>query len=300
MNVTFRVYDVFAESPFAGTQIAVVVCKEAMNDTLKLKIVSEFNHSETVFVEQSNEMSRFSVYNEDGGTSFGAHTTLAAARAAHELGISEAVDGYAQFDLVDGERVINTFIDSARGENGRVLFSRSFDYIIDRYVPEPSSIADALTIDVKHLSYSRYIPRLIHVDTPVLVVPVTKPECVIAAQLDVNQWRTLLSETYANYILLVAPGSVTGRADFHGRLIHPSFKPGEFPPIGSVVAEIIAYLRSCDDTSLGTHSVTIDRGGKDTRQSLIHTEFDNVSGNTIQCRIGGNVILMSEGQFVYS
>lgn len=300
MNVTFCVYDVFAESPFAGTQIAVIVCKEPTDDALKLKIVSEFNHSETVFVEQSNDTSRFSVYNVDGKTSFGAHTTLAAARAAHDLGISDFVDGYAQFDLVDGESVINTFIDSAPTENGRALFARSFEYIIDRYVPESSSIADALKIDVKNLSYSRYMPRLVHVDTPVLVVPVTKPESVIAAQLDVNQWRTLLSETYANYILLIAPGSITGRADFHGRLIHPSFKPGEFPPIGSVVGEFIAYLRSCDETSMGTHSVTIDRGSIDTRQSLIHTEFDNVSGNKIKCRIGGNVILMSEGQFIYS
>lgn len=300
MIVTFRVYDVFAESPFAGTQIAVVNSEEPIDEILKLKIVAEFNHSETVFVDRTNIESPFTVYNDKGKTSFAAHTILAAAKAAHDLGLSQSVDGYAQFDLLGSDKTINTFIDSAPAENGKVLFARSFESIIDRYVPESISIANALSMDVKHLTYSRYIPRLVHVDSSVLVVPVTKPEFVASAQLDVTQWRTLLSETYASYILLFAPGSITGRADFHGRLIHPSFKPGEYPPIGSVVAEFIAYLCSCDETSLGTHSVTIDRGGVDSRQSLIHTEFDNVTGNETQCRIGGNVIMMSEGQFVYS
>ena len=306
MNVPFRIYDVFADSPFAGTQIAVVLAEHELDEQTKLQIVSEFSHSDTVFVNQANKTSPFSVYNEKGKTSFGAHTTLAAVTTAHELGLSTSAKDYFEYELVDGGRSVSTFIDNTppadkpTSKDTMALFSRSFEFTTDRYVPELSSLAKALTLDVKHLSYARYKPRLVRVDTPVLVVPLTRPEHVLAARLDTQQWSSLLSELYASYILLIAPGTVSGHSDFHGRLMHPDFKPTEYPPIGSVIPEFIAYLCSCDETPMGTHTVTIDRGGKSSRQSLIHVEFDNMVGNRAKCRIGGKVVLMSEGKFVYN
>lgn len=300
MSVPFRVYDVFAESPFAGTQIAVVLADSDIDDQVKMQIAAEFSISDTVFVDKSNPTSPFSVYNERGKTRFGAHTTLAAAQTAYDLGMSRPENDYFEFALVDGGLSVNTFIDNTPAKDNMALFSRSFDFTTDRYVPELSTIAQALAVDVKHLSYSKYKPRLVCVDTPILVVPMTKPEHVISARLDPKLWSSLLSEVYASYILLFARGSVSGHADFHGRLIHPDLKPNEFPPIGGVIAEFIAYLCSYQETSKGTHSLTIDRGGLNSRQSLIHVEFDYAGGNRATCRIGGKVVLMSEGQFVYN
>ena len=300
MNVPFRIYDVFAETPFAGTQIAVVLADADIEEPLKRQIVSEFSHSDTIFVDKSNPLTPFSVYNDEGKTSFGAHTTLAAAQAAYDLGMSHPENGYYQYDLMDEKLTVDTFIDSAPEKDQMTLFARSFSFTTDRYVPELSSLAEALSVDARHLTYSRYKPRLVSVDTPVLVVPMTRPEHVIAARLDNKQWTSLLSEIYASYILLIAPGSIGDQADFHGRLMHPDFKPREYPPIGSVIPEFIAYLCSCDETSKGTHSVTIDRGSYDSRQSVIHIEFDYAGGNQAKCRIGGKVVLMSEGQFVYN
>ena len=308
MNVPYRVYDVFAESPFAGTQIAVVLADADIDERLKVQIAAEFNHSDTVFVDTSNKTSPFSVYNERGKTGFGAHTTLAAAQTAHELGMSRPEDGYFEYELQDNGRMVDTFVDNnmdnsiekPASKQSMALYSRTFDFTTDRYVPELSSIADALAVDVKHLAYARYKPRLVRVDTPVLVVPMTRPEHVLAARLDSGRWSSLLSEIYASYILLIARGSVSGRADFHGRLMHPELKPNEYPPIGSVIPEFIAYLCSCEETSRGTHTVTIDRGGHKSRQSLIRAEFDYTGGSQVKCRIGGRVLLMAEGSFVYA
>lgn len=299
MNLPFRVYDVFAESPFAGTQIPVVIAKPDMDDALKLLIASEFSHSDTVFYDPSNEKSPFSVYNEKGKTKFGAHTTLAAAKAAHDFHISRITKNFFEYQLVDGELCVDTFVDDDPQGAAMTLFSRAFRFTTDQYVPELSRIAEALAIDVKHLFYARYKPRMVSVDTPVLVVPVTRPEHVIAARVDAERWSSLLAEVYASYILLIAPGSISGRADFHGRLIHPEFKADAYPPIGSIIPEFIAYLCSCEDTPQGTNTVSIDRGGLSSRQSLIYAEFDYNGGNKTKCRIGGKVILMSEGKFVY-
>ncbi len=303
MNIPYRIYDVFADAPFAGTQIAVVLTDGDLDDSLKQQMVSEFSHSDTVFVNKANPSTPFSVFNEQGKTTFGAHTILAATQIAHELGFSHSAGNYLEYLLQDGALAVNTFIDKSADDTALTLFSRQFNFTVDNFVPELSRIAHALRSDVKHLSYSRYKPRVVNVDTPVLVVPMTRPEHVLAAQLDNSQWTSLLADVYANTILLIAPGSITGQSNFHGRLIHPDLGPRDYPPIGQVIPEFIAYLCSDPSTAKGTHSVTIDRGGLKHRQSLIHTEFDyrhdKYGSNRAKCRIGGKVVLMSEGQFVY-
>ena len=299
MDITFQQYDVFAASPFAGTQIAVVSADTPIEHQLKIKLAAEFGYSETVFYEQCNSTTPFSVYNAQGRTAFGAHTTLAAAQKAFDLGLGRQSDGYASYNLQNDGLCIDTYLDNnVSAEDRLTLYSRHFDFIADRFVPELSQIAEALHIEVKHLSYSRYKPRLVAVDSPVLVVPVTRPEHVLAARLNVGQWSSLLAEVYANSILLIAPGSVGGHSDFHGRLMTPKQDATAFPPIGSVLPEFIAYLCSHEGTAQGTHTTSIDRGSPDSRQSLIHIEFDYKGGNQAKCRVGGKVILMAEGRFV--
>ncbi|RLT93969.1 PhzF family phenazine biosynthesis protein [Ketobacter sp.] len=297
MNIHYRLYDVFAETPFAGTQIAVVTADATLDEPLKMQIASEFGYAETVFYDPTRGDKPFSVYNEQGKTTFGAHTTLAAAQRAFELGLGQPAQGYATYTLRDGDQSVDTYQDSNSADDRLTLYARHFDFTTDRFVPELSRIAEALNIDVKHLAYSRYKPRLVSVDSPVLVVPVTRPEHILGARLNTGLWSTLLAEIYAHAMLLVAPGSMDGGADFHGRLITPKQEAAACPPIGSVIPEFIAYLCCQENTASGTHIASIERGGHNSRRSLIQVEFDFRGGNQAKCRVGGKVILMAEGRF---
>ena len=166
MTISYRLYDVFADEPFAGTPIAVVMADVLLDDAVKTRITAELGCSETVFVDPSNPASPFAVYNGQGKTSFGAHTTLAAAARAFELGYGKQAEGYSEYLLQDGGLSVNTFQDaSGHGAGGLTLFARHFDFTTDRFVPELSDIARALNTEVKHLAYSRYKPRLVAVDT---------------------------------------------------------------------------------------------------------------------------------------
>jgi trans-2,3-dihydro-3-hydroxyanthranilate isomerase len=46
----FYIVDVFAETPYAGNQLAVVVGSDALSDETMQKIAAEVNYSETTFV----------------------------------------------------------------------------------------------------------------------------------------------------------------------------------------------------------------------------------------------------------
>ncbi len=296
MSIRYKLLDVFADEHFQGTQIPVVILQQPVDDALKRRIASEFRQTETVFIDTSGSAQPCSVFDETGETRFGAHTTIAAAQVAADLGFGEDVAGVRQYRINNGEQAIDTFVDPAAQGPRSVQFSTWIAPVLDAYTPEESKIAQALGIEEKHLRFSKYRPLGVSINRPTLVVPLTRHEHVLAARLQPEHWSELLSSIYADSILLFAPGSVSGTTDFHGRLMRPDFRPNEYPPIGNVMPEFVAYLASQSSTVPGTHTFSIDRGSPDSRVSVIHVELDKQPGKEICCRIGGRVILIGEGQ----
>jgi trans-2,3-dihydro-3-hydroxyanthranilate isomerase len=189
--------------------------------------------------------------------------------------------------------------DKAAGGPGAIQFSRTLTPTVDRYVPELPRLAAALGVEERHLTFSKYKPMVVSVDHPVLIIPFTRPEHVLAARLDAARWAELAAEVYTAQLLLFAPGSVTGGAQFHGRLLSPDIGRDVYPPIGSVMPELIAYNPEQPDTADGTHIFSIDRGSPATRKSILHAEFDKRPGREVRCRIGGHVIKMGVGELRY-
>ena len=295
MSIQYSLLDVFADAPFQGTQIPVVILEQSIPESFQISIASEFKQTETVFIDKSNPDNPVSVYNARERVPLGAHTTLAASYSAFELGMSQMNGSTASYDFRERDQLIHSFVDVKDGKAGSIQFSLSFNATIDSYVPEVSRIAEALNLEEKHISFSKYKPLMVSVDHPVLIVPVTRPEHVLAASLNEPQWNELLYEIYARDILLFAPGSISGASNFHGRLINPELARGEYPPIGNVMPEFIGYLSAQADLAYGTHTFTIDRGSQNTRKSILHAEFDKRPDKATQCRIGGGVIKMGEG-----
>jgi trans-2,3-dihydro-3-hydroxyanthranilate isomerase len=299
MSLRFILLDVFAEEPFQGTQIPVVVLQQQLSDKEKQLIASEFQHSETVFLCPASADSPLSVFNHYKQVIFGAHTILAAAYAAQEMGLTSDQGRYCAFDIAQGKQTIKAYIDKAGSGIGPIQFARTLSPAIDRFVPSVSRIASALSTDERHISFSKYRPMVVSVDNPTLIVPFTRAEHVLAARLNVDAWSELLSETYANDIFLFAPKAISEGANFHGRIINPSVPPNVFPPIGNVMAEFVAYLVEHAETAEGTHTFSIDRGSKTSRKSVLHAEFDKRAGKSTQCRIGGRVVKMGVGELLY-
>ncbi|WP_299595065.1 PhzF family phenazine biosynthesis protein [uncultured Microbulbifer sp.] len=299
MAIEYVLLDVFADAPFQGTQIPVVkLSGNKMDAATKMAIASEFQQSETVFIEPDSATPA-SVFNSRGPQKFGAHTILAAAHIAFEMGLTKDEGAFASFILRQESGIIESFIDNADGAPGAVQFARVLSPTIDRYTPELAQLAAALNTEEKHISFSKYKPLVVSVDTPTLIVPFTRPEHVLAASLNHERWSELLGELYTSELFLFAPGSITGGTEFHGRLLNPNMAKDVFPPIGNVMPEFVAYLAEQQETAPGTHTFSVDRGSMETRKSVLHAEFDKKPGKEVRCRIGGNVIKMGEGRLLH-
>lgn len=298
MAIQYFLLDVFADIPFQGTQVPVVVTEKMLADKDKLLIASEFQQSEIVFLETSKKDSPVSVYTESKQTIFGAHTILGASFIAHELGLTKDQGSYTAFEIVQNNQVIKVFIDKTVGA-GSIQFARTLSPAIDRFTPSLGRIAKALNTEEKHISFSKYRPMVVSVDNPTLIIPFTRAEHVLAARLNADSWAELMSETYAADIFLFAPKSQGESENFHGRLVNPDVPNNVFPPIGNVMPEFIAYLAEQNETAEGTHTFSIDRGSERTRRSVLRVEFDKRSGKSTQCRIGGRVIKMGVGNLLF-
>lgn len=299
MALQYFLLDVFADIPFQGTQVPVVVAETVLTAKEKQLIASEFQQSETVFLEPPNVDAPFSVYTDSRQTIFGAHTILAAAYIAHALGMSKDQGAYTEFSIVQNRQLIKTFIDKAPQGVGSIQFARTITPAIDRFTPPLSRIARALNTDEKHMSFSKYRPMVVSVDNPTLIIPFTRAEHVLAARLNADMWPELMAETYASDIFLFAPRSQGDSTNFHGRVLNPQVPHTVFPPIGNVLPEFIAYLVEQAETAEGTHTFSIDRGSEHTRKSVLRVEFDKRAGKATQCRIGGNVVKMGVGTLSY-
>lgn len=299
MALAYSLLDVFADSPFQGVQIPVVLLNgQALSEANKQAIASEFQQTETVFIDATAEEPA-SVYNSRGRCLFGAHTILAASYMASEKGLVKDEGDYSTFSFTQQKQVIESFIDKAENGPGAIQFSRTLNPSIDRYTPEIPRLAAALNTEERHISFSKYKPMVISVDHPVLIIPFTRPEHVLAASLNAERWADLAGSVYTAQVFLFAPGSITGQTQFHGRLLSVDLGRDALPPIGSVMPEFIAYLAEQADTPSGTHTFSIDRGSEATRKSILHAEFDKRPGREVRCRIGGHVIKMGVGELLY-
>lgn len=299
MAIQFFLLDVFADAPFQGTQVPVVIAEKNLTDQEKRLIASEFHQSETVFLETAKLTAPFSVHNHSKQTIFGAHTILAAAFIAFELGLASDQGKYTSFDILQNNQTIKAFIDKASVGTGSIQFARILTPAFDRFTPPLARIAKALNTEEKHIAYSKYRPMVVSVDHPTMIIPFTRAEHVLAVRLNPELWNDLMSETYAADLFLFAPKSQGDGENFHGRLVNPNVASNAYPPIGNVMPEFISYLAELDETAEGTHTFSIDRGSEQTRRSVLRVEFDKRSGKSTQCRIGGRVVKMGVGNLLF-
>lgn len=300
MALAYSLLDVFADSPFQGVQVPVIWLNgHTLSDEHKQALASEFQQTETVFIDPASPDEAVSVYNSKGRCLFGAHTILAASYMAYEKGLVQDEGRYSKLSFTQQKQVIDSFIDKAANGPGAIQFSRTLTPTIDRYTPEIAQLAAMLNTEERHISFSKYKPMVVSVDHPVLIIPFTRPEHVMAASLNAERWADLAGHVYTPQLFLFAPGSITGQSQFHGRLIDLDLGRDTLPPIGSIMPEFISYLAEQPDTTPGTHIFAIDRGSQNTRKSILHAEFDKRPGKEVRCRIGGHVIKMGTGELLY-
>ena len=95
MKLPLYIVDVFAESKYAGNQLAVVMDEVGLNTDMMQKIAREMNFSETTFItgyDLKKKKFKVRIFMPSGELPFAGHPTLGTAYIAQKELLKEKVD----------------------------------------------------------------------------------------------------------------------------------------------------------------------------------------------------------------
>jgi len=301
MSQNYYITDVFTNKVFSGAQIAVFPDADNLSDEMMTAIAKKMNLSETVFVSKQgkNEYERtMRVFSPLGEIEFSGHPVIATGFVLLESGAVKPTGTNTKLSLQQKKGAVEVNVTtSEQGKAEFVQFSSKVSSVIDRFTPLDGELADFLSITPAELDHKKYSTRLVSCGFPYLIVPVWNYESVRNARFNLAAWsQSAAPQTAAQEILLFSPKTPFQDANFNARLLGPNIGLREDPPVGTAMPAFASYLCSFDFTQQGTHTFAVDRGDEERRRSVINIEMDNKPGTELALRIGGEAVIVAQGQ----
>ncbi len=300
MQLSYFTADAFTSEIFQGAQIAVLPQANGLTAAQMQTIAAEFNLTETVFITAVDDSNRLQArgFSPREEVPVIGHGLIAAAHVAAASGVLTLQEGVHDLQVHCDDRSSALAITVAKGRPVKAQYAVTVTPRVDRFVPTRSELAAILSLSVDDLDAPDDLrPLLVACPRPYLVLALKNRDAVRRARFDFGGWsHSSAPSMLAQEILLVAKDAEEAGANFHARLVGPDIGINEDPPVGGAVPALAAWLCDHDHIRRGTYPFTVERGSRATRHSLLHVEMDNQGKETLQLRIGGHAVLVSEGQ----
>lgn len=296
MSHTYYTLDVFTDTPFQGTQIAVFPHGEALDEHLLSVIAKELNLSKTVFIFP-NDSGTFQLrsFSPFGKLDFAGPAILAASHVLVETGQITLTEKNTPVIFEQDDQKLTANITKTDDNNYPVQFTLRSNPLVDRYTPSKQELAKILSLNEKDIETGDFQTLLVSNGLPYLVVPVRSQDVVRAARFDAKAWGQSSAPSMATQeIILFTSKTNSDDTNFHARILGPNIGQHEDPPIGSSMPSFTGYLAWHEHLRDGTYTFTIDRGTKETRRSLLNIEMDKREGRELTLRVEGKSILISK------
>jgi len=304
MNYTYYITDVFTNQAFNGAQVAVFPEVEDLSNLQMSLIARELNLTETVFlskIENKDNHFRMKMFSPSGEIDTAGHPIIAAAYTLASCDKLNVSDGYTPVIFHQNAGEIQANVTFADNKPNFIQYNRKVSPIVDYFTPTEAESASFLGIDSAYIDNKKYSTRLVSCGVPYLVIPTFYYETLREAKFDVAAWsQSIAPQLAAQEILLVSPKTPSQDSDFAVRLVGPNIAFNEDPPVGSSIPALAAFLCSFDHMQKGTYTFSVQRGDEKTRRSIINLEMDHKGEDTLNLRVGGEAVMVSEGQFTFS
>ena len=290
----FYILDVFAEKRYAGNQLAVVRDGQRYGDDEMQKIAREFNFSETTFILSENETDgayEVRIFTPERELPFAGHPTLGTAWVIQREILGHEVDRVT-LNLKAGLIPVDfTYQDGEAAELTMRQLQPEFGKQIDI-----ARIAPVLQINESDLD-----PRfpVLEVSTGVfdLIVPLRTLDAQKRVKIDTAAYYNLIEGLSAKAILTFCPETYDPNCRLNVRFYAHYFGVPEDPATGSANGCLAAYLVKQRYFSEDSVDLRAEQGIEIGRPSVLHLIADK-TGDGIEVRVGGRVIMVARGELV--
>ncbi|MEG3925927.1 PhzF family phenazine biosynthesis protein [Microcoleus sp. D3_18a_C4] len=294
--MNFYIVDVFAESKYAGNQLAVFCGAGVaeLSEAQMLQIAREINYSETTFIRSPDPRDGgydVRIFTPKKELPFAGHPTLGTAFVLQQEIIREKVDRVI-LNLAVGQIPV-TF--NYHNESADILWMRqnppSFGQVLSA-----ESLANVLNLEPDEIDANFPIQE-VSTGVPFIIVPLKTLASLKKAQVNLDKYFELVDTMEAKEILIFCPETYSDLNDLSVRVFAHSLGIPEDPATGSANGCLAGYLVEYAYYGETKIDVRVEQGYEIDRPSLLLLQAAQNEGE-IAVLVGGKVVMVAKGEFV--
>jgi trans-2,3-dihydro-3-hydroxyanthranilate isomerase len=294
MTPNFFIVDVFAEQPYAGNPLAVVLGAEAFDDETMQKLAAETNYSETTFVYSAPEKNggyRTRLFTPAREIAFAGHPILGTAWVVRKAYLPDT-SGTVNLNLAVGQVPVS--FEKSPGAPEVLWFTAPAVTLGGRV--DPARIAAALGISVADID-TRFPVQQMAAGTSAMIVPLRSLDALRRSRLDLTAYAGLAAEGFPPLVYLFCSETRHPGNDLSARFFFEAHGVREDPATGNGAAFLGAYLVQHQVFDPQKLDWRIEQGDEVRRPSMVQLRVgQGPAGVTIQ--VGGKVIAAIQGNVV--
>ena len=289
-KLPFYIVDVFAETKYAGNQLAVFRKAKGLSGEEMQQIAREINFSETTFIlsdEPRDGGYDVRIFTPGEEVPFAGHPTLGTAHIIR----SEFLNSKAE------EVTLNLKVGKIPVAFARDGYSwmRQIEPKFGKQHP-PALLAAILGIPVSDID-DRFPVQEVSTGLPFFIVPLKTLVALKKAKIDRDKYFAFIKDSWAKGILVFSPQAHEARNDISVRVFVDCFGIPEDPATGSGNGCLAGYL--VKHRYFGSERIDIrsEQGYEIGRPSLLLLKADEQAGS-IRISVGGKALTVAKGEFL--
>ena len=293
MERRYVTVDVFADRPFGGNPLAVVLDAGGLSTAQMQAVAGEFNYSETTFVlppSDPRHTAQVRIFTPRSEVPFAGHpnvgTAFALARAAagRQLGrdlVFEEAAGLVSVRLIE--------------EAGAIVGAEltAPETLSRRDETDTAAVAACLGVDPSAIRIAVHRPLVVSVGLPFLVAELASRAELRAARPVADAHARLLPPLGVDALYVYTRDAETPGCAIQARMFAPLDGIAEDPATGSATAALAALLATLGRSDL---SLEVAQGVEMGRPSRLSARVETRDGRT-SVRVGGRCVPVMQGQF---
>ena len=294
MGLPFYIVDVFTGTKYTGNQLAVVCDAWDLSDASMQEIAREMHFSETTFIRSEGTADNsfcVRIFTPEHEVPFAGHPVLGTAYILQTKKIRRPV-GDIVIDLAAGRIPV-----SLTYQNGipDTLWMRQNTPVFTGTFP-PAAIARVLSLSEETID-TRFPVEEVSTGLPVIIVPLKTRKALSEAKIDRDEYNRLVRSNDAKAIFIFCPEPYQPGSTFSARMFADYYGVPEDPATGSANGCLAGYLVSHRYLGSDAIDIRVDQGYEINRPSLLRSRAV-LRGDTIEVFVGGNVVMIAEGELV--
>ena len=293
MGCPLYLVDVFAETKYAGNQLAVVRDAAGLSAVDMQKIAREMNYSETTFIISDQERNGgfdVRIFSLDEELPFAGHPTLGTAYIIQQVLIGKAVPE-VKLNLKVGQIIVSFNYTEGMPD---ILWMKQIAPTFGR-IFDVADVARALNIEVELID-QRFPVQEVSTGLPFIIVPLKSLDAVRSSYIDRVGFLKLIDQAEAKSIFVFCPETYNPENQINARMFDDYHGISEDPATGSANGCLAAYLvknRYYESTEI---DIRVEQGYEIARPSLLLLRAQEEEGGAIGVSVGGKVIMVARGE----